>query len=133
MDRNEQRATHHVRRLQLPSGKTIEVIRFDDPAVGTEESDLHRCPGCRSELVYPTRWSEADESSWRVTLRCPDCEVVREGVFPQSSIDAFDELLDAGTSALVGDLRRLTRANMTEEGERFLAALAVDAILPEDF
>ena len=133
MDRDEQRTTHHIRRLQLPSGKTIEVIRFDDPAVGAEETDLHRCPGCRSELVYPTQWSEADESSWQVTLRCPDCEVVREGVFAQSSIDAFDELLDAGTSALVGDLRRLTRANMTEEGERFLAALAVDAILPEDF
>jgi hypothetical protein len=133
MDREESRTSHYVKRLQLPSGKTIEVIRFDDPAVEGEESDLHRCRGCRSELVYPTRWSEADESSWQVTLRCPECELLREGVFCQSSIDAFDELLDAGTSALVADLRRLTRANMIEEGERFLAALAADAILPEDF
>jgi hypothetical protein len=79
------------------------------------------------------RWSEADENTWQVTLRCPECEVVREGVFDQTAIDAFDERLDTGTSALVGDLRRLTRANMSAEGESFLAALAVDAILPEDF
>ncbi len=133
MDGNEERTSHHVKRLQLPSGKTIEVIRFDDAAVGGEEGDLHRCAACRSELVYPTRWAEADENTWQVTLRCPECEEVREGAFAQASIDAFDERLDVGTSALVGDLRRLTRANMSAEGERFLAALAVDAILPEDF
>jgi hypothetical protein len=133
MDRNDERTSHHVKRLQLPSGKTIEVIRFDDPVVEGDEGALHRCRACRSELVYPMRWSEADENTWQVTLRCPECEVVREGVFDQTAIDAFDERLDTGTSALVGDLRRLTRANMSAEGESFLAALAVDAILPEDF
>ena len=133
MDRNEEQIPHRVKRVQLPSGKTIDVIQFDDPAVPGEESDLHLCHACSSELVYPTRWSEANEKTWEVTLRCPDCEAVREGVFGQESIDAFDELLDAGTTALAADLRRLTRANMAEEGERFIAALAVDAILPEDF
>lgn len=132
MDREEDRTTHRVTRVQLPSGKTIEVIQFDDPNAG-DEGDLHRCRACDSELVYPTRWSEADESTWRVTLRCPECQAFREGVFSQASIDAFDERLDVGTSALTADLRRLTRANMSEEGERFLAAIAVDAILPEDF
>jgi hypothetical protein len=133
MDRNEERTSHHVKRVQLPSGKEIEVIHFDTPPAAGEQGDLHRCTDCRSELVYPTQWSEASESTWQVTLRCPECETVRDGVFAQSSIDAFDEELDAGSSALAADLRRLTRANMTEEGERFLAALAVDAILPEDF
>jgi len=133
MDGNEERTSHHVKRLQLPSGKTIEVIRFDDAGVGGQEGELHCCTGCGSELVYPMKWTEADERTWQVTLRCPECEAVREGVFTQASVDDFDERLDAGTSALVGDLRRLTRANMSVEGERFLAALAVDAILPEDF
>ena len=130
MDRNEERTSHHVKRVQLPSGKEIEVIHFETPPA---EGDLHRCRDCSSDLVYPTQWSEADEATWAVTLRCPECETVREGVFGQGSIDAFDEELDAGTSALIADLRRLTRANMTEEGERFFAALAADAILPEDF
>lgn len=132
MDREEERTSHHVRRVQLPSGKSIEVVRFDDPAAG-ERDEPHRCPLCRSELVYPTRWNEAGKDAWEVTLRCPECEALREGVFAQDSIDAFDELLDAGTSALTADLRRLTRANMAEEGARFFAALAADAILPEDF
>src|SRR3954451_6206686 len=133
MDRNEERTSHRVTRVQLPSGKTIEVIQFDDPGGAAEEGDLHRCEGCESELVYPTQWSEAEQNTWQVTLRCPECESTREGTFGQASIDAFDERLDVGTSALVADLRRLTRANMSEEGERFIAALAVDAILPEDF
>jgi hypothetical protein len=133
MDRNEERTSHRVTRVQLPSGKTIEVIQFDDPGGGAEEGDLHRCEGCESELVYPTQWSEAEQNTWQVILRCPECESTREGTFGQASIDAFDERLDVGTSALVADLRRLTRANMSEEGERFIAALAVDAILPEDF
>ena len=133
MDRNGQQASHRVKRVVLPSGKTIEVIHFGDQPVAPEQGELHRCRDCRSELVYPTRWTEASEGSWQVTLRCPDCESVREGLFSQSAVDAFDEELDNGTNAVVADLRRLTHANMTCEGERFFAALAADAILPEDF
>ncbi len=133
MDRDEQQIAHHVKRVRLPSGKTIEIIRFSEPAAVEADSELHLCRGCQSELVYPTRWSEASEDSWEVTLRCPECDEVRDGVFAQRSVDAFDERLEAGSEALMGDLRRLTRANMAEEGKRFNAALAVDAILPEDF
>ena len=132
MDRNEEHTSHYVKLVQLPSGKTIEVVHFEDPAAG-EAGAPHRCPSCRSDLVYPTDWSEAGRDRWRVTLRCPECEAVREGVFAQPCLDDFDDRLDAGTEALVCDLRRLTSANMAEEGGRFFAALAVDAILPEDF
>ena len=31
------------------------------------------------------------------------------------------------------DLKRLTQANMEDEVQRFVTALGVDAILPEDF
>ena len=34
---------------------------------------------------------------------------------------------------MLGDLRRLTQANMAEEIERFARALDSDVILPEDF
>ena len=133
MDSNGQHASHRIKRVVLPSGKTIEVIHFGDHPVAPEHGELHRCRECRSGLVYPLRWSEAGQGAWQVTLRCPDCETVREGVFAQSAVDAFDEELEAGSDDLVADLRRLTRANMTGEGERFFAALAADAILPEDF
>jgi hypothetical protein len=42
-------------------------------------------------------------------------------------------LLDAGSRSIGADLRRLERANMREEAERFISALRADHILPEDF
>ena len=136
--------THFVKRVVLPSGKTIEVVYFKDadtlpegvssfgPAVEPDQ-DLHVCPDCASELVYPTSWEEAGNNSWRVELRCPGCETYREGVYGQETVDSFDERLDLGSDALSADLRRLTRANMAAEIDSFIAALQSDAILPEDF
>jgi len=54
-------------------------------------------------------------------------------VFSQATVEAFDEQLDSGTDALTADYRRLCRANMADEVERFMAALGSGAILPEDF
>ena len=135
--------SHYVKKVQLPSGKTIEVVYFRDaadqpetasglgPAIETEQG-LHICGECASDLVYPVGWEEAGDA-WQVQLRCPECEAVREGVFAQATVDAFDERLDVGTDALTADLRRLTRANMVAEADQFVAALNADAILPEDF
>ena len=66
-------------------------------------------------------------------LHCPNCDVRREGVFTQQAVDAFEEELDRGIDALTRDYKRLMRANMADEIERFVRALNADAILPEDF
>jgi hypothetical protein len=137
---------HYVRRVVLPSGKTIEVVYFEDrPAVAApvaatplhphDESvvDLHVCGGCTSTLVYPTEWEEAGTTHWEVTLRCPNCEWAGTGIFEQELVERFDEELDRGTEALVRDLKRLAHANMEDEIERFTTALAEDHIVPEDF
>jgi hypothetical protein len=68
-----------------------------------------------------------------VLLHCPNCDVYREGVFTQDTVECFDEELDRGADALARDYKRLMRANMAEEIERFAGALRADAILPEDF
>jgi hypothetical protein len=139
---------HYVRRVVLPSGKTIEVVYFEEhPAVSgsaapaapareidtTRDADLHVCGSCNSELVYPVDWDESGATHWEVTLRCPNCEWCGTGVFEQALVERFDEELDRGTEALVGDLRRLMQANMEEEIDRFVEALDADALLPEDF
>ena len=134
-----QQQNHRVKRVALPSGKTIEVVYFEDPT-GREVVEttgatqlLHMCPDCDADLVYPTQWSEVDRASWEVALRCPNCEWSHTGVFDQDTVERFDEELDRGTDNLVDDLKRLIRANMEEEIDRFAQALLADHILPEDF
>jgi hypothetical protein len=145
--------THFVKRVVLPSGKTIEVVYFKEtgltPPVAESpveevpaapehppaepDQDLHVCVECESELVYPVQWEESGPENWSVLLHCPNCDVYREGVFSQECVEGFDEELDRGADVLARDYKRLMRANMAEEVERFAGALHSDAILPEDF
>jgi len=137
-------SNHYVRRVVLPSGKTIEVIYFEDrpgetpaPALPADiddhVEDLTICGTCHANLVYPIDWHEAGTRHWEVTLRCPNCEWIGTGIFTQELVDRFDKQLDQATESLVGDLKRLLQANMEDEIERFVAALQADAITPEDF
>ena len=126
----------YVRRVVLPSGRTIEVVYFETPTADGVDAPvraLQECPCCDRDLVYPVEWEEVSPTHWEVLLRCPNCEWGEVGTFDQPTVDRFDEQLDHGTEALVRDLRRLTRANMEEEIERFSSALASDAIWPMDF
>jgi hypothetical protein len=139
--------THFTKRVTLPSGKTIEVVYFADdprfmeggetllptPAPAEPTQDLHICVDCESELVYPVQWEEAGPENWSVLLHCPNCDVSREGVFTQDNVELFDEELDRGADALARDYKRLMRANMADEIDRFVGALDAGAILPEDF
>jgi hypothetical protein len=132
--------SNYVRRVVLPSGRAIEVVYFENQpahapqsAVVEQRLDLHVCPECDKTLVYPVEWEEASPTHWEVQLRCPNCEWTTVGLYDQSTVDRFDERLDYGTEAVVRDLKRLTRANMEEEVERFSSALASDAIWPMDF
>jgi hypothetical protein len=127
----------YVRRVTLPSGRSIEVVYFeplsDAPPAPARLDDLHVCPQCDRDMVYPVDWEEASLTHWEVALRCPNCEWTDVGQFDQATVDRFDEHLDLGTEALVRDLRRLVQANMEDEADRFAAALEANAILPEDF
>ena len=133
-----------IRRVTLPSGKSIEVLYFADaeteavaahaPVETTPtETPLHVCDDCQSTLVYPTEWDEAGPDHWRVELRCPNCEWYGEGIYDQETVEAFDDVLDQGIDVLLSDYRALVNSNMEDEIDRFAAALEADAILPSDF
>jgi hypothetical protein len=134
--------TQYVKRVVLPSGKIIEVVLFTElqaterpaehqPAEPFQE--LHVCLECGSSLVYPVEWEEAGSENWTVLLHCPNCDIFREGVFCQDTVESFDEELDRGAEQLAADYRRLMRANLAEDIKRFVGALHAGAILPEDF
>jgi hypothetical protein len=139
MNRQQPDNTPYVRRVVLPSGKTIEVVYFGDETTTAPRhtaepaEDLHMCGTCESELVYPVDWEEASNTHWEVTLRCPNCEWSGTGVFEQDIVERFDEELDRGTEALVRDLKHLMTANMEDEIERFVSALQDGHIVPDDF
>lgn len=149
MERREKNPDPQVKRVTLPSGKSIEVLYFAEaeaelaatvPApvepladATTTDTPLHVCDHCSSTLVYPTEWDEAGKDHWRVELRCPNCEWCGEGVFDQTTVEAFDDVLDQGIDVLLSDYRALVNSNMEDEIDRFAQALDADAILPSDF
>ncbi len=120
----------------LPGGEQGDLV-YGVQAQGADgvcaPDQLHLCFHCAGELVFPLDWSEEGPRHWRVVLRCPECESRREGVFDQAAVERLDDELDRGTSALLGDLRRMTHANMSEEVEFFVRALDADLITPGDF
>jgi hypothetical protein len=130
------RIRHHVK---LPDGRDIEVVYLDhgidadDAARAGGGPALHVCFHCGSELVYPLDWTDEDGGSWRLLLRCPECEATREGVFTKDEIDDLEDELDRGVGSLLSDLRRMTHTNMSEEIEFFVRALQADVIVPSDF
>jgi hypothetical protein len=122
---------HAVRRIVLPSGRTIEVIRFHE--TDADARPLHLCPHCESELVQPIDWMESIDGRWELTLECPNCTWMESGTYERTQVEALETCLDDGLAEMIADLQRLTQANMASDIERFVSALGADLILPEDF
>ncbi len=122
---------HTVRRIVLPSGRAIEVIRFSE--VEPTGRQLSMCPGCSGDLVQPLSWSESSDGCWELTLECPNCWWTEAGLYQREQVEQLEDRLDEGLAGMINDLRRLTHANMASEVDRFIAALNAGVILPEDF
>ena len=144
MDSADNTQEPYVKRVTLPSGKSIEVLYFQEqvssisevpaePSGPTGDQPLHVCVDCGSDLVYPTDWQEAGPDHWEVDLRCPNCEWRGSGTFHQDVVESFDDELDRGIDVLLSDYRALVSSNMEDEIDRFAKALDVGAILPADF
>ncbi len=129
MDQNP--GNHPLRRIVLPNGRAVDFVALR-PAP-TVPAPLHVCPECDASLVQPLEWREANDYFWELSLACPNCQWHDDGIFTREQVEDFEEQLDAGLTAMLNDLRRLTQANMAGEFERFAVALQTDLILPEDF
>jgi hypothetical protein len=84
-------------------------------------------------LVQPVSWAETSDEHWELELVCPNCECTTTGVYSQAEVEELEDRLEEGLSEMLADLQRLAQANMSDEIERFVTALSVDMILPEDF
>lgn len=129
---NPEQEQPSVRRIVLPSGRRIDVVRLGHQDHAAHPG-LHICPDCSSDLVHPIDWSEEPDERWNLLLSCPNCDWCAEGVYTQDQVRELEDRLDEGVAEMVRDLQRLTQANMAEQMERFITALYADQILPEDF
>jgi hypothetical protein len=125
-----------IDRVQPQDGESMDIVHSDrrlaaDGACLPDQ--LHICFHCAGELVFPLDWSEEGRRHWRIVLRCPECESRREGIFEQTAVERLEDELDRAAAALLGDLRRVTHANMSDEIEFFIRALDADLIVPTDF
>ena len=131
---------HYVKRVTLPSGKTIDVVYFESARIEAEQRAAG-APGAgpphlrrlRLGARLPHRVGRGRRRELARIAALPELRVERTGVFSQDRVDDFDEVLDEGTEQLVSDLKQLMHANMSEEIDRFVTALDAEAILPEDF
>src|SRR2546421_2136297 len=92
---NPNQHQHSVRRIVLPSGRSIEVVRFHETEDPTRQG-LHVCAGCQSDLVQPVAWAECADDQWELTLQCPNCGRSADGVYDREDVDRLEEKLDEG-------------------------------------
>jgi hypothetical protein len=111
------------------------IVSADVSATGAHmcDTDLDVCPQCGCDLVYPTDWTRLENRRWRLTLRCPNCELRRQIVVSRTGIEHFSRQLYYGTQKLTFQADALSRRHFAEEGEKLVAAVRANLILPMDF
>ena len=131
----------YVRRVTLPSGRSIEVVYFEPLAAEAAGAarPSRRSTTCTSApsaiATSSTPWTgrRPPSRTGRSSCAAPTASGTRSARTTRPPSTASTSIWTSGTEALVKDLRRLVQANMEAEAERFAAALDANAILPEDF
>ena len=83
--------------------------------VDEQECELHLCPQCDGDLVYPVSWEERSGRPGRIERRCPNCEWrAHRRVHGEDEVELFDDVLNEGTEDLLVNLRNFARANMED-------------------
>jgi hypothetical protein len=122
----------------LPDGSDAEVLVTAQEArdlrrgAGPEPADI-TCAACDSDLVFPIDWENTSQTTWLVTLRCPECRTEYGETLERWQIERFVAQLHSQKRALAKELARFTVSSFLLDTERFVAALKAGHIQPEDF
>ena len=101
--------------------------------VGHWTTRLEHCPECDRDMVQPASYEALWGDRWLISRECPNCGWGHEGVFPHAALREFEEHLDEVDDRLWDQLVKIQNERVDNEVAVFAAALACDAILPEDF
>jgi hypothetical protein len=137
----------HIKRIVLPSGKTVEIVYYQTTGSDPVISDVHEieagaelqvrqielCAKCGSDRVHPTDWNEVEELRWGVGGCCPARASHQVETYDAAEVERYDDVLNDATDRLIEELDRVTRENMSDAIDRFRSALENDGIMPFDF
>jgi DNA-directed RNA polymerase subunit RPC12/RpoP len=94
---------------------------------------LEICATCGADYVNPFAWSEVEDHSWWMALRCAQCGHEREVVVGNEEAERFDEALDRRADPIATALHRIDTAHMQSWVESVTVALQRDLIDAADF
>jgi hypothetical protein len=95
---------------------------------------LHVCPDCAQPFVVPGSVREVVSTDRvRLHLSCANCGWTTVAVHADHELSGLDQQLDRSYADLLWTLELVWLANEETAINAFSAALAADAILPEDF
>ena len=97
------------------------------------DDELMRCAHCGSDFVSPVDWTEHDETTWWMRLRCGQCGETREVFVSQQTAERYDRALDRTSEPIASTLSRLEHARMAADVEAFATALRLDLLDAGDF
>ena len=81
-------------------------------------SDLQVCATCATDLVQPVACRQTGPFHCELTLRCPNCERVRTGVFAQADVDGFYAAVDRATQVLANTLASVAMVELLDDLDR---------------
>ena len=96
-------------------------------------TQLQLCRECGEDFVHPVTWTESGPNAWWLLLRCGACGSWRDVVASNTSVAAFDRVLDEGSAEIELAADRLGRESLRAEADAFGAALDLDLIGADDF
>ena len=129
---------YHIELFIFPDGMTVEMMAFESAAAAQERARIvpgavDTCPLCGSDLICPVDWERTSPTTWMVTLRCPNCELTRHVRLDREGVERLNRAAYNGNQTILHEVEELARQFFVEEGEKLVAALRGDLILPMDF
>jgi hypothetical protein len=101
---------------------------------------LRICPKCDCRLCFESAAEPLTFDSWLIVVQCPNCWHAWRQTVSDVVLELFEHALDDDVRVIEAAFEDLAIANARDEAkslaaevERFVAALAADAIVPMDF
>ena len=109
-------------------------MRKDDAFTTPATSGLHLCTRCGRPFVIPISVLDVvDGDRCVVELHCVDCGATRIGVHDDAELQELDREIEASTEVIRNAVELFEIIDEWERAERFIEALHLDHVVPDDF